>query len=215
MLSTDNTLSYKNRAYSENGSESEIYVKRHHVSNKHVVSCRAGVNEKPSCLNLFGPYANTVRSVIHVQSQFPSPYTMMRSHLFCSHFLRSVLLAVLLATPSYSEEVKKYCLAKPTAPPKALQEFIDTNCGDYGCSQIHPGGPCYQPNTLTQHASFVLDLIYALSHVCNTTIGHLTTDDPSTPDCCYPGYSVQLSSGGSRRINVMWDYIIFSILVAS
>ncbi|EYU26776.1 hypothetical protein MIMGU_mgv11b020207mg [Erythranthe guttata] len=60
-----------------------------------------------------------------------------------------------------------------------LQGFIDYGCGVVDCSAIQLGGPCYDPDTVVAHASYVLDLVYKKQNSCNTNLGIITTVDPS------------------------------------
>ncbi|KAL7157632.1 hypothetical protein ABFS83_02G090300 [Erythranthe nasuta] len=79
-----------------------------------------------------------------------------------------------------------FCMAQQYAPAEKLQGFIDYVCGAYGCGAISPIGPCYLPNNLVDHASFVLDLLYKITGKCNLEIGYRTTINPSYGQCQYP-----------------------------
>ncbi|KAI5064558.1 hypothetical protein GOP47_0021228 [Adiantum capillus-veneris] len=52
-----------------------------------------------------------------------------------------------------------WCVANPSADPKALQVALDYACGidDSICKSIQPGEACYQPNNLAAHASFAFN----------------------------------------------------------
>ncbi|EPS70802.1 hypothetical protein M569_03956, partial [Genlisea aurea] len=80
-----------------------------------------------------------------------------------------------------------WCVTNVVSSPAALQGFIDYACGKYDCSAIQQGGPCFEPNTVIDHASYALDLVYKNSGYCDTDIGYISNADPSrTPGCVFP-----------------------------
>lgn len=64
------------------------------------------------------------------------------------------------ATPVSSGQ--SWCVASQTASQTALQVALDYACGYGGadCSAIQPGGSCYNPNTLHDHASYAFNNYY-------------------------------------------------------
>ncbi|CAA2990482.1 glucan endo-1,3-beta-glucosidase-like [Olea europaea var. sylvestris] len=81
---------------------------------------------------------------------------------------------------------KMWCVAKVSATNAQMQAFLDANCGKLDCRQINPGGSCFVPNTLRNHASYALDLYYRINGVCNAAIGTPAVTDPSYGKCKYP-----------------------------
>lgn len=58
-------------------------------------------------------------------------------------------------SPIYSSGAS-WCTASPTASQRALQVALDYACGYGGtdCSAIQPGGSCYLPNSIRDHATY-------------------------------------------------------------
>lgn len=74
---------------------------------------------------------------------------------------------------------KNWCVVSPFTPPTSkLQAFINSACNEVDCKEIRLGGSCYEPNTLENHASFVLNLIYRARGTCDSDIGNLVITDP-------------------------------------
>lgn len=86
---------------------------------------------------------------------------------------------------------KSWCVAKPDADPKVLQENIDYACGQgVDCSPIEAGGPCFTPNTVVAHATYAMNSYYQAtgrhSYDCDfAQTGFLTQEDPSYGVCVY------------------------------
>ncbi|KAG6543786.1 hypothetical protein Mapa_014817 [Marchantia paleacea] len=89
--------------------------------------------------------------------------------------------------------VASWCLAKATADPAALQVGIDYACseGKANCGPIQAGQPCFDPNTLVNHASFAYNSYYQINNrnywncFFNDT-GLIVTVDPSFGTCQFP-----------------------------
>ncbi|PIN01984.1 Glucan endo-1,3-beta-D-glucosidase [Handroanthus impetiginosus] len=79
-----------------------------------------------------------------------------------------------------------WCIVKPDVPVDKLQGFINYACGIVNCAAIQVGGACFYPNTITSHASYALDLVYASRSTCNPEIGTTIGVDPSYGNCKYP-----------------------------
>ncbi|XP_020525839.1 glucan endo-1,3-beta-glucosidase 12-like isoform X2 [Amborella trichopoda] len=73
-------------------------------------------------------------------------------------FLLTVLLSLNLPF-SDGEDVKEWCIADSQFPNEQLQAAMDWACGPGGadCTKIQPGGECYKPNTVLDHASFAFN----------------------------------------------------------
>nr|CAD1844407.1 unnamed protein product [Ananas comosus var. bracteatus] len=50
-----------------------------------------------------------------------------------------------------------WCIANPLAGNGRLQKDINTLCAVVDCTPIRPGGSCYNPNTVADHASYVFN----------------------------------------------------------
>ncbi|KAK8642017.1 hypothetical protein V6N13_011380 [Hibiscus sabdariffa] len=88
-----------------------------------------------------------------------------------------------------------WCIANQGASPTALQVALDYACGYGGadCSAIQPGGSCYEPNTIQDHASFAFNDYYQ-KHPAPTSCvfggtAQLTNTDPSKGNCHYAASS--------------------------
>ncbi|XWS19790.1 hypothetical protein CRYUN_Cryun31cG0046600 [Craigia yunnanensis] len=88
-----------------------------------------------------------------------------------------------------------WCVANQGASPTAIQVAIDYACGYGGadCSAIQPGGSCYEPNTIHDHASYAFNDYYQ-KHPAPTSCvfggtAQLTNTDPSTGNCHYAASS--------------------------
>ncbi|KAK2985755.1 hypothetical protein RJ640_025763 [Escallonia rubra] len=53
-----------------------------------------------------------------------------------------------------------WCVAKPSASDQELINNINYVCDSADCSIIQPGGPCFEPQNLINHASVVMNLYY-------------------------------------------------------
>ncbi|KAI4308091.1 hypothetical protein L6164_031201 [Bauhinia variegata] len=92
-----------------------------------------------------------------------------------------------------------WCIASPSASQTALQVALDYACG-YGaadCSAIQPGGSCYNPNSIRDHASFAFNNYYQKNPVPNSCnfggTAVITSTNPSTGSCQYPSTSTTSS----------------------
>ncbi|KAG5525523.1 hypothetical protein RHGRI_031984 [Rhododendron griersonianum] len=91
-----------------------------------------------------------------------------------------------------TKEARTWCIASPIAGDDKLNTAIDYYCKQprVDCSVIRPGGPCYQPNSVREHASVVLNLYYkshnGISPYCPADVGGISIVDPSKGSCKYP-----------------------------
>ncbi|XP_031104804.1 glucan endo-1,3-beta-glucosidase 12-like isoform X2 [Ipomoea triloba] len=109
-----------------------------------------------------------------------------------------------------SSSSASWCVASQSASQIALQVALDYACGYGGadCSAIQPGGGCYNPNSIRDHASYAFNSYYQKNPIpnsCNFGGTAVTTNtDPSSGTCQYPSTSTSASilnttnSSGSR-----------------
>lgn len=83
---------------------------------------------------------------------------------------------------------KEWCVADGRQSEDALQKGLDWACGagNADCSQIQSNMPCFQPNTVKDHASFAFNSYWQKARqqgaTCNFNgAAMLTTIDPSMP----------------------------------
>ncbi|GMH07093.1 hypothetical protein Nepgr_008933 [Nepenthes gracilis] len=113
----------------------------------------------------------------------------------------SPVSVVPFTTPKSSPENSgaSWCVASQTASQAALQVALDYACGYGGadCSSIQPGGSCYYPDTLLDHASCAFNNYYQKNPVPNSCnfggTGIITSTDPSSATCQYPSTSTSSS----------------------
>ncbi|KAI5675112.1 hypothetical protein M9H77_06062 [Catharanthus roseus] len=96
-----------------------------------------------------------------------------------------------------------FCIAKPDADTKKLQNGINWACGpgQANCTAIQQGQPCYFPDTLQNHASYAFNDYYQRMHSLGGTCdfdGTATTtnSDPSYGSCRFTGSGSSNSSTG-------------------
>lgn len=82
-----------------------------------------------------------------------------------------------------------WCIANPSASQTALQVALDYACGYGGtdCSAIQPNGPCWDPNTVADHASYAFNDYYQKNPVPTSCVfggaAQITNTDPSHGNC--------------------------------
>ncbi|KAJ1441410.1 X8 domain [Sesbania bispinosa] len=92
-----------------------------------------------------------------------------------------------------------WCIASPSASQIALQVALDYACGYGGtdCAAIQPGGSCYNPNSIHDHASYAFNKYYQKNPVPNSCnfggTAVITSTNPSTGTCQYPSTSTSSS----------------------
>ncbi|KAL8251850.1 hypothetical protein R6Q59_035543 [Mikania micrantha] len=86
---------------------------------------------------------------------------------------------------------KRWCVPKLDATDVALQSNIDYICSNgIDCSPTQPGGPCFEPNTVRAHASFLMNSYYHAKgcHDLDCDFAHtgiVASTDPSNGSCKY------------------------------
>ncbi|GJR79596.1 glucan endo-1,3-beta-glucosidase-like protein [Tanacetum coccineum] len=109
-------------------------------------------------------------------------------------------------TPS-STLGKHWCVPKPDATDVALQSNIDYICSNgIDCSPTQPGGPCFLPNTVRAHASYLMNSYYQAKgrHDIDCDFAHtgiVASTDPSNGPCKY-------ICGNMVIIHIDYDYAL-------
>ncbi|CAI9111363.1 OLC1v1011580C2 [Oldenlandia corymbosa var. corymbosa] len=87
-----------------------------------------------------------------------------------------------------------YCAAKDGADVKLLQAALDWACGPgkVDCSQLAQGQPCYEPDTVAEHATYAFDAYYKMNgkdpEACDFKgVAAITTSNPSHGSCVFLG----------------------------
>lgn len=73
---------------------------------------------------------------------------------------------------------KTWCVASDEAPINKLQTFLDFCCAHLSCAEINPGGTCFVPDTLKDHASYALNLYFKIYGQCDHETGVQTNVNP-------------------------------------
>lgn len=84
------------------------------------------------------------------------------------------------------KRLRGWCIASTAASSADLQGFLDYGCSEFDCSAILPGGPCYEPNIIQYHASWILDKFYRHGAFCKEGLGYITQINPSREGCLFP-----------------------------
>ncbi|XP_023642813.1 glucan endo-1,3-beta-glucosidase 13 [Capsella rubella] len=87
-------------------------------------------------------------------------------------------------------EFGQWCVVDSQIPDYVIQAALDWACrqGGVDCTQIQPNQPCFEPNTLKDHASFVFNSYYQIykhrgAECYFNSAGILTQNDPSHGSC--------------------------------
>eukprot|EP00249_Psilotum_nudum_P016955 c26074_g1_i2 orf=249-893(+) len=102
-----------------------------------------------------------------------------------------------------------WCIANSGATNQsALQTALDWACGtgpnlgNVDCSAIQTGGSCYNPDTLTAHASYAFNEYYQMENqqqgACAFNgVAVTTATDPSSGTCTYPSSRIMSLNGNT------------------
>ncbi|CAA7024231.1 unnamed protein product [Microthlaspi erraticum] len=110
-------------------------------------------------------------------------------------FLISATIALLFISSTLPQnsgaEFGQWCVADRQFPDGVVQAALDWACQNGAdCSKIQPGQPCFVPNTVMDHASFVFNDFYQRKkHSGGTCDFHsaavVTETDPSHGSCIF------------------------------
>ncbi|GFP78745.1 glucan endo-1 3-beta-glucosidase 7, partial [Phtheirospermum japonicum] len=80
-----------------------------------------------------------------------------------------------------------WCVATQSVSQTALQVALDYACGHVGadCSAIQPGGSCFEPVTVRDHASYAFNSYYQRN--------------PIPASCTFGGYALTTSTDPSKQ----------------
>ncbi|XP_010444206.1 PREDICTED: major pollen allergen Ole e 10-like [Camelina sativa] len=108
-----------------------------------------------------------------------------------SQLLTVFLLLSAVAIPVVTSN-RQWCMAMNTASAEQLQANIDYACSQHNvdCRPIQPGGSCYEPNTLLDHASYAMNAYYQnngrIDSACKfNRTGCFIFVDPSHGSCVF------------------------------
>ncbi|WVZ61881.1 hypothetical protein U9M48_011689 [Paspalum notatum var. saurae] len=114
-----------------------------------------------------------------------------------------------------------WCVARPGASQEDLQNALDWACGPGGadCSQLQPGGRCYQPNTLLTHASYAFNIFYQQNGnsdiACNFGgAGALVKRDPSFGSCKFLASETSAAASSLPVLGSAWVGVVAASLIA-
>ncbi|KAK1307323.1 Glucan endo-1,3-beta-glucosidase 12 [Acorus calamus] len=102
------------------------------------------------------------------------------------------MITLLCIFINFKSSYAEWCVANPHAKVSDLQESIDSTCGHryVDCSAIQPNGPCYEPNTVVDHASYVFNLEWQEHKkegvICDFGLAFRVEVDPSHGNCKFP-----------------------------
>ncbi|KAK1297859.1 Glucan endo-1,3-beta-glucosidase 12 [Acorus calamus] len=93
---------------------------------------------------------------------------------------------------TYADE-QQWCVADPKASVDDLQKALNWACGVGGadCSPIQPNQPCFDPNTVADHASYAFNSYWQVNKkkggICSFEgTAQLVSTDPSHGGCKFP-----------------------------
>ncbi|KAJ1407265.1 X8 domain [Sesbania bispinosa] len=120
-----------------------------------------------------------------------------------------LLLAVVTVTIIGSTNVgATWCVARSGASYQALLANLNYACGHGAdCRPIQPGGICYNPNTIQNHASYAFDSYYQRQNkapsACNFGgTATIAVTDPSFGRCVYPPRSLRNAGGENGPVTM-------------
>ncbi|XP_004504425.1 PLASMODESMATA CALLOSE-BINDING PROTEIN 2-like [Cicer arietinum] len=127
-----------------------------------------------------------------------------------SQKLDSIMLMLTIVTTMTLMNVmivraKTWCVVRSSASGPPLQNALNYACGNGAdCGPIQPGGSCYYPNTLQNHASYAFDSYYQSKNQAPGScyfggLASIAVTDPSFGRCQYPYSRRNKSSDMNER----------------
>ncbi|KAL9816831.1 putative glucan endo-1,3-beta-D-glucosidase [Arabidopsis thaliana] len=102
-----------------------------------------------------------------------------------------IMLSSIMINHIHVASSKTWCIATLIATNAQLQANINFACSEgVDCRPIRPGGSCFIPNNLANHASFVMNSYYQThgrtNQACSfKNTGTFAATDPSFGKCVY------------------------------
>ncbi|XP_065871991.1 glucan endo-1,3-beta-glucosidase 12-like [Euphorbia lathyris] len=112
----------------------------------------------------------------------------MASATSISLLFSSILLSATTFVNGQNFDEQLWCVPKAGTNNQALQANLDYACGSIDCKGIQPGGSCYEPNTVKDHAAWAMNTFYQSlgkkdSDCDFKGTGNLVVSDPSPAGC--------------------------------
>ncbi|KAL8228247.1 hypothetical protein R6Q57_015831 [Mikania cordata] len=112
--------------------------------------------------------------------------TQVKTHKAMAHvFFKILLLITIFSTHKSDAQFEDWCIADEQTPEDELQRAMVWACENGAdCSKIETNQPCFEPNTIKDHASFAFNSYFqrmkAKGATCYFNSAALVTDlDPS------------------------------------
>ncbi|KAI3957611.1 hypothetical protein MKW92_027775 [Papaver armeniacum] len=106
-----------------------------------------------------------------------------------------------------SDEKTTYCVAKPFGVDEnVLLAALNWACGKVDCSPLLQGQICYEPDTVSAHASYAFNQYYQqsgrLTGTCDFNgVAMVTTTDPSHGNCTFSRQTPTASPGSTLHVS--------------
>ncbi|KAI3847671.1 hypothetical protein MKX03_008849 [Papaver bracteatum] len=118
-----------------------------------------------------------------------------------------------------SDEKTTYCVAKPFGVHEnVLLAALNWVCGKVDCSPLLQGQKCYEPDTVSAHASYAFNQYYQqsgrLTGTCDfNRVAMVTTTDPSHGNCTFIHQPPTESPGSSLQVSGTAVSMVFATLI--
>ncbi|KAL0402413.1 UNVERIFIED_CONTAM: Glucan endo-1,3-beta-glucosidase 13 [Sesamum latifolium] len=105
------------------------------------------------------------------------------------------IMSPVMTPPAANSPAGSWCVASQSASQNALQLALDYACGHGGadCSAIQPGGSCYMPATVRDHASYAFNSYYQ--------------KNPIPTSCNFGGSAVTTSTDPVRSLLLLFIHV--------
>lgn len=118
-----------------------------------------------------------------------------------------------VSSPTKPNNSATWCVPKAGVADAELQANLDYACGQgIDCSSIQPGGACFEPNALVNHAAYAMNLLYQKSgrnpFSCDfSQTATLSTYNPSMYQCDF--CSTCFLPFPSLKVETLWGSGLF------